>query len=204
MEHLVQSLLDGDRDEAITAARALLSNGVDRQQIITAGVEAAMARLDAKCTVEQFNLLEIMLCGRAAMRVIKELYPTGVPPGETKGKVVLAVLHGDIHDLGKNIVKMMLSASGYHVVDLGKNCPLETVADAVRRERPLAVGVSGLITQVIPQVQCLRDALVGCPEVSLIAGGAALRQADADELNVDFVAQSAFDGVHILDTVCAV
>lgn len=200
---LVEALLDGDQAQAIAGARQLRDAGVEHERIITEGVEAAMAQLDAKCTVEQFNLLEIMLCGRAVMGVVKELYPPDAPPPHTRGTVAIATLEGDVHDLGKNIVKMVLTAKGYRVVDCGKDCTVERLVDTAEREAALAVGVSGLITTVIPQVRRVRDRLVerGLGHIKVMAGGAALKQASAESLNVDFQAETAFDGAHYLDQI---
>ncbi len=201
MELLVKALLDGDQTQAIDKVRKLRDAGFGRQRIITEGVETAMEQLDAKCTVEQFNLLEIMLCGRAVMGVMKELYPPDNPPPQTKGTVVIGTLEGDIHDLGKNIFKMVLTATGYRVVDCGKDCPLEIIVNTAEQETALAVGISGLIVTVIPQVRQLRDSMSdrGLEYIKLIAGGAALKQASAESLNVDYVAQTTFDGLHYLE-----
>ena len=203
MDMLVNALLDGDQAQAISEARKLRESGVGIREIITDGVESAMAQLDAKCTVEQFNLLEIMLCGRAAMAVMKEIYPPNMPLPSTKGSVVVGTLEGDVHDLGKNIFKMVLTMSGYQVVDCGKDCPLEKLIDAAEETASMAIGVSGLITVIIPQVRRLRERLTerGLGQIRVIAGGAALKQVSADTLNVDFVAQSAFDGLHYLDRI---
>jgi methanogenic corrinoid protein MtbC1 len=203
MDFLVETLLDGDQAGALAETRRLRDDGVGCEKIVTEGIEAAMTLLDAKCTVEQFNLLEIMLAGRAVMGVIKELYPPADPPLLTKGTVVVGALEGDVHDLGKNVVKAVLTARRYRVVDCGKDCPVETMIDTAEREGALAVLVSGLITTVIPQVRLLRDMLAdrGLGHISLIAGGAALKQASAESLNVDFVADSAFDGLHYLDRI---
>jgi methanogenic corrinoid protein MtbC1 len=203
MNSLIQALLDGDQAQAITQAKQLLETGVGPQQIITDGVEAAMEQLDAKCTIEQFNLLEIMLCGRAATGVMKELYPPSAPPPQNRGTVVIGALEGDVHDLGKNIFKMVLSAKGYRVIDCGKDCSLEKLMDTVEQETPLAVGISGLITTVIPQVLQVKDKIAerGLGPVKVIAGGAALKQSSAESLRVDFIAQSAFDGLHYLDRI---
>ncbi|MCP5157987.1 MAG: cobalamin B12-binding domain-containing protein [Gammaproteobacteria bacterium] len=201
MDLLIKALLDGDQAQAIIQASKLREAGVGRRQIITDGVEAAMAQLDAKCTVEQFNLLEIMLCGRAATGVMKVLYPPSTPPPQTKGAVVIGALEGDVHDLGKNIFKMVLTAKGYRVVDRGKDCPVERLIDTAEQEAALAIGISGLITTVIPQVLQIKDKLVarGLGHIKVIAGGAALKQTLAQRLKVDFVAQNAFDGLHYLD-----
>jgi len=198
---LVRTLLDGDQSGAVAAAMKLRDSGVECESIVTEGVEAAMAQLDAKCTVEQFNLLEIMLAGRAVMGVIKELYPATAPQPRTKGTVVVGALEGDVHDLGKNILKALLTARRYRVVDCGKDCPTEELLDTAEREKALAIAVSGLITTVIPQVRTLMGRLIerDMGHIKVVAGGAALKQASAESLNVDFVADTAFDGLHYLD-----
>jgi methanogenic corrinoid protein MtbC1 len=203
MDPLVKKLLDGDQAGALTETRKLRDAGVGCEMIVTQGIEAAMERLDAKCTVEQFNLLEIMLSGRAVMGVIKELYPPADPPPGTKGSVVVGAMEGDVHDLGKNILKAVLTARRYRVVDCGKDCSVETIIDTAERETAFAISVSGLITSVIPQVRLLRDRLIerGMGHVKLLAGGAALKQASAASLKVDFVADTAFDGLHYLDRI---
>jgi len=181
MDALIQALLDGNQAAAIEKTCKLVEAGVETRQIITDGVEAAMAQLDAKCTVEQFNLLEIMLCGRAVMGVMKELYPPGAPAPQTKGTIVIGALEGDVHDLGKNIVKTVLTVSGYRVVDCGKDCPLERLIDTAERETALAVGISCLITTVMPQVRRVKRRMVerGLAQVKVLAGGAASKQATA-------------------------
>ena len=203
MDLLVKVLLDGDQAQAVAEAEKLRDAGVGYERIITEGVEAAMTQLDAKCTVEQFNLLEIMLVGRAVTGVMKDLYPPDVPPPQTKGTVVIASLEGDIHDLGKNIVKMVLTAQRYWVVDCGKDCPVEKLIDTAEQEAALAIGVSGLITTVIPQVRQVKDRMTerGLGHIKVMAGGAALKQATAESLNVDFVAETAFDGARYLDQI---
>ncbi|MGD0282778.1 MAG: cobalamin-dependent protein, partial [Dissulfurispiraceae bacterium] len=173
----------------------------DNEVIIKEGIEKAMGLLDTKCTLEQFNLLEIMLVGRATMGVIKTLYPDS-PPLATRGTVVIASLEGDVHDLGKNIVKTIMSARGYKVVDCGKDCPVEKLVDAAVREGAEIIAISGLITSIIPLVrQVLPLARTrGLTKVKVLAGGAALKQATTDILNVDYVADSVFDVIRYLES----
>jgi len=203
MELLINHLLDGDQAQAVVAVKKLRMAGCPPRRIIIEAVEAAMGRLDAKCTVEQFNLLEIMLCGRAVMGVMNELYPPDQPPPQTKATVVTGALEGDVHDLGKNILKIVLTASGYRVIDCGKDCPIQKIIDAAAQESALAIGISGLITMVIPGLRRLRAKMIaqGLGHVKLMAGGAALKQASADSLNVDYVAQNTFDGLHYLEQI---
>jgi dimethylamine corrinoid protein len=203
MDLLVKALLEGDQSGALAEAGKLCDAGVGAERIVTEGIEAAMASLDAKCTVEEFNLLEIMLAGRAVMGVIKALYPPSAPPQRTKGTVVIGTLEGDVHDLGKNVLKAVLIAGGYRVVDCGIDSPVEKMVDAAEREGALALLVSGLITAVIPQLRLLKERMKGrgVGHIRVMAGGAALRQATAGSLNVDFVADTAFDGLHYLNRI---
>jgi methanogenic corrinoid protein MtbC1 len=142
-----------------------------------------------------------MLSGRAVTQVMKVLYPSGLPSKGAKGAVVMVTLEGDVHDLGKNILKVILVANGYSVIDCGKDCPLERLMETVEKERPMAIAISGLITPVIPLVKKVKDLLArgGLDEIKVLAGGAALKQSSPDKLNVDYIAESAFDGLHYLE-----
>jgi dimethylamine corrinoid protein len=197
---LVAHLLDGDSQAALAEARRLRTPDPDGQRLVVQGLEAAMDLMSAKCTSEQFNLLEIMLTGRAAMAVAREVFPEGVGPC-TRGTLVIATPQGDVHDLGKNITRMVLTTKGFRVVDCGKDCPVADMVAAVAREQAFAVLVSGLISPVVPLVRQLRGLLRerGLAHVAVVAGGAALKQCTAEALNVDYVARDAFDCVHFLE-----
>jgi methanogenic corrinoid protein MtbC1 len=201
MEALINALADGDHRAALSAVKALRERGHTVMDIVTSGIQPAMERLDNKCTVEQFNLLEIMLAGRAVSAVTRELFPGALELPDPKATVVIAALEGDIHDIGKQIVRMVLIGNRYHVVDCGKDTPLDRLVDTVQRENASALCLSGLITSVIPQVRQVRPRLraAGLDRVRVLAGGAALKQSDAGHLEVDFVGQTAFDAPRDLD-----
>jgi dimethylamine corrinoid protein len=203
MDKLIRAILEGDSTESVLQAKQLSEQGVSPKHIVIHGIETAMSALDSKCTLEQFNLLEIMLAGRAVTEVMKLLYPVGATMESGKGTVVVATLEGDVHDLGKNILKMVLTGKGYHVVDCGKDCSLRQLVEVTVGEKPLAVGISGLITPVIPMLKQVKDLLAfrGLDGVKVLAGGAALKQSSPDKLNVDFVAESAFDSLRYLEAI---
>ena len=198
---LIAALLAGDHAAALAETRRLRAAGATPEQIVTQGLEAAMGRLDEKCTVEQFNLLEIMLVGRAVSVVVHELYPEGILPEQGRATFVIATLEGDVHDLGKNIVRTVLLGKGFRVVDLGRDCPVDTLTAAAEREHARAVLVSGLISPIVPQVRRVRAALRarGLDRVAVVAGGAALKQLAPADLDVDYVAETAFDGARYLE-----
>ncbi len=203
MDNLISAILEGNASESVSEAQNLCKSGVSPEHLVIHGLGAAMSALGAKCTLEEFNLLEIMLAGRSVMDVMKFLYPEGASPARTRGTVVIATLEGDIHDLGKNILRIVLIGKGYRVVDCGKDCPLQRLVEVAEKERPLAVGISGLITPVIQLVQQVKGLLIirGLGDVKVIAGGAALKQSSANKLSVDFVAESAFDGIRYIEQV---
>ena len=203
MTNLIAAILEGDCATSLSQAKHLRQCGASSEHIVLHGIEAAMLTLDEKCTLQQFNLLEIMLAGRAVMEVMKFLFPTGTTVASTKGAVIVATPEGDVHDLGKNILKIVLTGGGYHVIDCGKDCPLRKLIEVTEKERPLAIGISGLITSIIPLVRQVKDQLLlrRLDSVKVIAGGAALKQSSPSQLNVDFVADSAFDSLHYLDAL---
>lgn len=201
MDQLVAAIVDGNRSEAVETVRLLRNQGVTHGELVTNGVEAAMKQLDLKCTAERFSILEIMLSGRAVMGVVNELYPAGTEMPNGRGTVVLCAVKGDIHDLGKNIVKIVFTASGYRVVDCGTDCPVDLLISTAEKEGAIAVGLSSLITTTVPNVRQVRTALGarGLGRIPVLAGGAALMQASPEDLNVDFVARSVFDGLRFLE-----
>jgi dimethylamine corrinoid protein len=201
VDQLISVLLDGDQDQAVAEAKKLLKASFTLEDIINDGIEASMRQLDAKCTAEHFNLLEIMLCGRAVIAVMKELYPLDNSKYQTKGTVVIGALEGDIHDLGKNIVKMVLVATGYRVIDCGKDCSVGTIIETAARENAFAIGISALLTTIIPQLRQMRAKMdrMKLVNIKLLAGGGALQQATAESLNVDFIGQTVFEGIHYLE-----
>lgn len=200
MQSLVEALLSGDQTRSVAEASRLRREGVELERIVAEGIGAAMGRLDNKCTIDQFNLLEIMLVGRAVTSVIKELFPQGTSAEPNRGTVVLASLEGDVHDLGKNITKMVLTGNGYRVIDCGKDCPLDRLIDTAEQQQAKAIGISGLITTVISQIKKIRRLLEerGLGHIKVFVGGAALKQATVEMLQVDFVAETAFDGARYL------
>jgi dimethylamine corrinoid protein len=203
MEKLITLLLDGDQEKAIIEANKL-NEGHNLDLIVKDGIEEAMKQLDARCTTQQYNLLEIMLCGRAVIGVMNNLFPPDINPPETKATIIVGALEGDIHDLGKNIFKMALNANGYRTVDCGKDCPTENLINAAVKEGAVAIGVSALLTTVIPQLRQVKNSALKHGEIKIIAGGGALQQASAESLNVDFLGQTVFEGIHYLDRLMEV
>jgi len=135
----------------------------------------------------------------AAFAEIKAFYPDRKP---TKEKVALATVKGDIHDIGKNIVKLMFENYGYDVMDLGRDVSPETVLDCVKRNDIKLVGLSALMTTTVPAMaETIKLIKSNVPDCKIIVGGAVLTQEYADEIGADFYAKDALTGVRIAESL---
>ncbi|HHN64185.1 MAG TPA: hypothetical protein ENK09_02340 [Nitrospirae bacterium] len=205
IDELIQAIVQGEAHLSVNLAEALIAKGLTIESIIQDGLTAALQSLNAKCTNEEFNLLEIVLAGRAMMAVMDNVIIRYLPPARATESVpektlVLGTIEGDIHELGKHVVKMLLRSSGYRVIDIGKDIrPEEFVERAIQQDAGY-IGVSSLLTTTIPSIRRIKELLnkAGRPDIKVIAGGGAIQQTSRDDLNVDFVAQSAFDILNYL------
>jgi dimethylamine corrinoid protein len=196
---LKKHLLNGDVEDSINEVKIMLNKGISEEKIVIEGIEETMKELDSKCTIEEFNLLEIMLVGRAVMSVINHLFPNGKIPTKNninRKTVIVASLEGDVHDLGKNILRNILLCRGFEVIDCGKDCSIDNLIDTAKKNQTFAICVSGLISPVANQVRKIKTALQSnnLSNISVLAGGAALKMHSADSLKVDFIGDTAFDG----------
>lgn len=205
LQPLVEAVVNGENDRSVVLAECLVRDGCAVEQLIHEGLTAALRSLDAKCTNEEFNLLEIMLAGRAMMSVMDKVvarhFPAVTHASVASGQtIVLGTIKGDIHELGKHVVKMLLKANGFRVIDIGKDVHPVNFVKAAAIEGAASIGVSSLITLTIPYIREIRHILAaeGMHGVTVLAGGAAIQQARPEDLNVDFIAKNAFDGLHFL------
>ena len=208
VKEIRQAIIAGENEDAVTIVKTLINRGVKPEEIIVHGVTKAMEYLDKKCTIRDFCLLELMLAGRAAMDVIDHLYAEGIAKDNNlfdtdrypRKKIILGTIKGDIHEIGKNIYSMVMRSHGYQVIDMGKDVdPADLVMSAIDHKADF-IAVSSLITTTIPHVREVRKYAMarGVHAVKIIAGGAALKQSSAEYLNVDYVADTAFDGLHYI------
>ena len=200
LDALVQAVIEGRQRDAVTHAESLLSSGIDVYTIVENGLSPALKALDVKCTSDEFNLLEIMLAGRAMMEVMNKVIAKQLDydqPVKQKITIILGSIKGDIHELGKHVVRILLSCAGYKVIDLGQDVEPERFVEAAVEAKADYIFISGLISVIVPHV---REVKVFLKQrnltIPVVAGGAALQQMSAESLNVDYVAKDAFDGLH--------
>lgn len=200
LDTLVESVIQGRHRDAVALAEQLLSSGIDVYTIVEHGLSPALKALDVKCTSDEFNLLEIMLAGRAMLEVMNNVIAKHLDqdqPVKQLDTIILGSIKGDIHELGKHVVRILLSCAGYKVIDLGQDVEPKRFVEAAVEAKADYIFISGLISVIVPQVREVRAFLLQQNlTIPVVAGGAALQQMKAEDLNVDYVAKNAFDGLH--------
>ncbi|MDO4328647.1 MAG: homocysteine S-methyltransferase family protein [Lachnospiraceae bacterium] len=155
-----------------------------------------------KGTVFLPQLLMSAEAAKGAFEVIKEHMSSSGQVQEPKGKVILATVKGDIHDIGKNIVKVLLENYSYDVIDLGKDVPPETVVETAVREHVPVVGLSALMTTTVPSMEeTIRQLREHAPWVKVMVGGAVLTQEYADTIGADRYCRDAMASVNFAEEI---
>ena len=136
---------------------------------------------------------------KVALNIIKDKLNANIDnTNGTKGKIIIATVKGDIHDIGKNIVKIMLENYGYEVIDLGKDVPIETVVETAKKQNIKLIGLSALMTTTVQNmkdtIQAIKDAGI---DAKVIVGGAVLTEEYAKKINADYYAKDAKSSVEI-------
>ncbi len=150
------------------------------------------------------SLLTAAEASEAAFAKIKEALNASGGVRKIKGKIILATVKGDIHDLGKNIVKAMLSNYGYEVIDLGKDVESEAIAEAVVNEKVPLVGLSALMTTTAPAMaEAVKAIKAVAPECKIMVGGAVITSEYAEKIGADIYAKDAVAAVRAADGVFA-
>ncbi len=199
MPSLVRAIVKGMKDEALKSAKELLSVE-EPLTVINKYIVPALDKV-GKCFEEKTMYLpQLLMSAEAASRAfdaVKELVSSS---DESKGKIILATVKGDIHDIGKNIVKVLLENYGYDVIDLGKDVPPEAVVGKAKAEGVTLVGLSALMTTTTDAMRETVSLLKReCPDVSVMVGGAVLTKEYADMIGARYYAKDAMEGVRFAE-----
>lgn len=185
----------GLKGEARTAAEAALEEKEPLEVVNTSLIPALDVVGDGfeKGTVFLPQLLQAATAAQAAFEAVKEkIAAQGQPQATGKGKIVVATVKGDVHDIGKNIVRVILENYGYDVLDLGRDVPPERVVEAVRTTGAKLVGLSALMTTTVPNMKATIDALHAAGlDCQVWVGGAVLTPSYAKEIGADFYCKDA-------------
>ncbi len=191
---LKQAVVDGDEEAAAQAANQAIVLGLDPQKAIMAGLAAGMAEMGRRYEEEECYVPELMVSSEALYAGLDILRPhlATSDAGETRGRAVIGVVQGDIHDIGKNLVKIMLEVNGFEVYDLGRDVEMERFAEECLQVEADLLCMSALMTTTMIAIKdYLPDLKVRLPNTKILVGGAPLNQALADEWGADGYAENA-------------
>ena len=198
-----QSVIDGDPDAAAELATKALAAGVDPLTAIDEGYVPGMQHVGEEFRCGEMFLPDMMLAARAMQKGISILEPKMLAQSAQRrvlGRVVIGTAKGDIHEIGKNLVGMMLTASGFEVHDLGVDVAPERFVEKVREVGANVVGISALLTTTMVGQRAVIAALVDAglrDGVKVIVGGAPVTRAWADEIGADGYGEDAVGAVAI-------
>ena len=186
---IANSVIEGEEEKVRDLVQQAIANGVSADKILSEGLIAGMNVVGAKMRKHEVFLPEVLLSAgamQAGMDLLKPLLATGkVGLGP---KVVLGTVKGDIHDIGKNLVGIMLTGVGFQVVDLGKDTPAERFVQAAREEEAQIVAMSALLTTTMPEMKVTIEALKAAglrEKVKVIVGGAPVSPEYATQIGAD-------------------
>ncbi len=196
-DSLRHAVVRGMKEEAVARAAALLSEGEEPLAVINREILPALNEIGDAFEARRAYLPQLLLSAEAASAAF-EILKEKLPPSDRRSgeSVLLATVRGDIHDIGKNIVKVLLESYGFTVYDLGRDVPPEEVVKAATEKHCRLVGLSALMTTTVPAMaETVRLLHEADPLIKVAVGGAVLNQEYADSIHADFYSKEAIDTV---------
>ena len=205
LKALADAVIKGDQSAAVEITKSALEEGTAAKNVLEEGLIAGMDVVGARFKKNEVYIPEVLIAARAmkmAMEILEpELLKAGVEP---VGKFLIATVQGDLHDIGKNLVAMMLKGAGFDVVDLGVDVKPEKFVEQVKTHGVHVVGMSALLTTTMPgiekTIQALKDAGVSA---KIMIGGAPITQDYADKIGADGYAADAASAVDVAKSLVA-
>ena len=195
LDELARAVIDGDGEAVASLVHRALSEGLQASRIINEGLIAGMNTVGERFKQGEFFIPEVMMSARSmhdGLAIVKPLLTRS--ESSSAGTIVICTVKGDVHDIGKNLVAMMLEGGGFRVVDLGTDVPPEKVVAAVREHSPEILAMSTLLTTTrgrIPETIRALEAAGVRDRVKVMVGGAPVTQAFADRAGADGFAPDA-------------
>jgi corrinoid protein of di/trimethylamine methyltransferase len=200
-QKMAQSILDGDSDAAIALAKQAIEAGIDPLDAISKGFVLGVNQVGESFACGQAFLPELVMAGEAMKAAVATLEPEMQKRGSVRqifGKVVLATVEGDIHEIGKTLVGTMLSASGFQVYDLGVDVPSAKIIEKVKEVDADLVGLSALLTTtMVKQKEVIQelDKLGLRKKVKVMVGGAPVTRDWVQKIEADGYSEDAIGAV---------
>jgi 5-methyltetrahydrofolate--homocysteine methyltransferase len=205
LEKLFNAVLDGDFAGVKTNVQAALDARLEPAVILNTGMIAAMREVGCRFEAGEYYVPEMLVAARAMQSGMAILKPH-LQKSETKssGKVVIGTVKGDLHDIGKNLVALMLEGDGYEIKDLGVDVPVEEFVRVTREEQPDVLAMSALLTTTMPMMRTTIEAIRAeglRDRVKIIVGGAPLTETYAAQIGADGFVSDASRAAGLVQTL---
>jgi len=205
LKALSEAIIKGDQNTAVEITKAALEEGTGAESVLNDGLIKGMDIIGARFKKNEVYIPEVLIAARAmksAMEILEpELVKAGVKP---VGRFLIGTAKGDLHDIGKNLVAMMLKGSGFEVVDLGVDVSPERFAEQAKSAGTQLIGISALLTTTMPAmeqtIKALKEAGVSA---KVMIGGAPVTQGYADKIGADGYAADAASAVDLAKSLVA-
>lgn len=193
LETIYQNVVDGNMNGATSGVNAALAEGIAPAEILNNGLIAAMTEVGRLFEEGEYFVPEMLIAARAMQASVAILKPK-LKDADVKplGKVVIGTVKGDLHDIGKNLVAMMLEGTGFEIIDLGTDVTPEKFVEAIKTHDAGFVGMSALLTTTMPSMKTTIEALKAAgvrDRVKVMIGGAPITQEYANDIGADLYAQ---------------
>ena len=189
LKSIYQAVLEGDMAGAKDGVEAALADGVSPDTIMQEGLIAAMSEVGSLFEAGDFFVPEMLISARAMQAGLSVLKPMLVASGsKSAGKIVIGTVKGDLHDIGKNLVGMMMEGAGFEVIDLGTDVTPEKFVQSVKDKQPNIIAMSALLTTTMSSMGLTIKALEASGlrnQVKVIIGGAPVTSAYAEQIGAD-------------------
>lgn len=201
LESIAQQLIAGNHLEIVPLVETALAEGKSASTVLNDGLLKGMGVVGVRFRDGDMFLPEVLQSARAMKLSMKILEPLFLKEGHTfRGKILLATVKGDIHDIGKNLVSIMLQGNGYTVVDVGINCSTDKFMQAIEEHKPDICGLSAMLTTTMRSMQAtVAEVKATLPDQLIIVGGAPVNKNFADEISADAYGVDAMRAVDIVN-----
>ena len=197
---LKESVIRGIKEDSAKGAKTLLNEGKNALDIINEYIIPALDKVGADFEQNKLFLPQLLMSAdsaKAAFEVIKEHLVLSGQEKKSEHKIIIATVEGDIHDIGKNIVKVLLSNYGFDVIDLGKDVKCEKVLEETVKHGAKLVALSALMTTTVPNMEKTIKLIHDNTDAKTLVGGAVLTKSYADMIDADYYAKDAMESVRI-------
>ena len=195
LQKIFDSVLNGEMDEVSEHVQAALDAQIAPGVILNEGMISAMQKVGSLFEEGEYFVPEMLISARAMQTGLALLKPYLVQADvKSSGKVVIGTVKGDLHDIGKNLVAMMLEGAAFEIIDLGTDVSPDKFVEAVKTHQPKVVGLSALLTTTMPNMKATIEALKAAgvrDQVKVIIGGAPVTEAYARDIGADGFATDA-------------